>query len=594
MTNVYYDNQGRTTKRIENYVDGKVSDEDDKTTEFGYDGSGHMTSYKAWLNSTDYQETDYLYGVFITDDYVNSNDLLKTEEYPNKSTGAPSTSASDQVGHVYNALGQQIAMTDRNGNIHAYSFDPVGRPTADAVTTLGSGVEGSVRRVETAYDSAGRAYLFTNYDSASSGSVVNQVQRTFNGLGQLTVEYQEAGGAVNTSTSPKVQYAYDEMYGGANESRLVSMTYPNGRQLAYNYSGSDAAISRLSSIGDGTVTLEGYAYLGLDTVVTRSHPESGADLTYVGSGTGDGGDQYVGLDRFGRIVGLSVDSRGAAGLSAGAADPRAAHPPRKGHLQHLHRAGAAGGDRLDVRGLSRPRGADAYRPHRAPARGRAGGGVAQLGFALASEDFFDTVTVGCRRQAETRSSSRALEEKINLRIGDGTLGIALDETTTPEIVEAVWRAFGGKLSYADVEARRRETLPPESEARQRFLTHPVFHAHRSETELLRYMRKLSDRDLALDRAMIPLGSCTMKLNATTRNDPADLAGVRQPCIRSRPPSRPRAITRCSRGSSNGCATSPAMTRSRCSRIPARRANMPGCSRSAPITPRAASRIARSA
>ena len=79
----------------------------------------------------------------------------------------------------------------------------------------------------------------------------------------------------------------------------------------------------------------------------------------------------------GRIVGLSVDSRGAAGLSAGAADPRAAHPPRKGHLQHLHRAGAAGGDRLDVRGLSRPRRADAYRAHGAPARGGAGGGTWQ-------------------------------------------------------------------------------------------------------------------------------------------------------------------------------------------------------------------------
>ena len=79
----------------------------------------------------------------------------------------------------------------------------------------------------------------------------------------------------------------------------------------------------------------------------------------------------------GRIVGLSVDSRGAAGLSAGAADPRAAYPPRKGHLQHLHRAGAAGGDRLDVRGLSRPGGADAYRAHGAPPRRGAGGGTAQ-------------------------------------------------------------------------------------------------------------------------------------------------------------------------------------------------------------------------
>ena len=70
-----------------------------------------------------------------------------------------------------------------------------------------------------------------------------------------------------------------------------------------------------------------------------------------------------------------------------------------------------------------------------------------------------------------------------------------------------------------IEASAREALPAELKRGSAFLTHPVFHAHRSETELLRYMRKLSDRDLALDRAMIPLGSCTMKLNATTEMIP---------------------------------------------------------------------------
>ena len=83
----------------------------------------------------------------------------------------------------------------------------------------------------------------------------------------------------------------------------------------------------------------------------------------------------------------------------------------------------------------------------------------------------------------------------------------------------MWRAFGGKLAYAEIEAGARDGLPTELKRGSAFLTHPVFHAHRSETELLRYMRKLSDRDLALDRAMIPLGSCTMKLNATSEMIP---------------------------------------------------------------------------
>jgi glycine dehydrogenase len=145
-------------------------------------------------------------------------------------------------------------------------------------------------------------------------------------------------------------------------------------------------------------------------------------------------------------------------------------------------------------------------------------GLRKLGFSPQSDAFFDTVTVDAGdKQDEIVARARA--EKINLRIGERTLGIALDETTTPAIVEAVWRAFGGTMSYADVEAGARDTLPAELKRVSAFLTHPVFHAHRSETELLRYMRKLSDRDLALDRAMIPLGSCTMKLNATAEMIP---------------------------------------------------------------------------
>jgi glycine dehydrogenase len=152
-----------------------------------------------------------------------------------------------------------------------------------------------------------------------------------------------------------------------------------------------------------------------------------------------------------------------------------------------------------------------------------GAGLKQLGFAPTSDMFFDTITlnVGDKQRSIV---ARALDEKINLRIGEGTLGIALDETTTDALVEALWRAFGGTLVYAEVAAGVREALPAVLKRTSPFLTHPVFHAHRSETELLRYMRKLSDRDLALDRAMIPLGSCTMKLNATTEMIPLTWPG----------------------------------------------------------------------
>ncbi|WP_368509095.1 aminomethyl-transferring glycine dehydrogenase [Bradyrhizobium lupini] len=145
-------------------------------------------------------------------------------------------------------------------------------------------------------------------------------------------------------------------------------------------------------------------------------------------------------------------------------------------------------------------------------------GLRKLGFALQSDSFFDTLSVdaGAKR---TEVVARAAAEKINLGAGETALRIALDETTTPATVEAVWRAFGGQLAYAEIDATTREALPETLKRATSFLTHPVFHAHRSETEMLRYMRKLSDRDLALDRAMIPLGSCTMKLNATTEMMP---------------------------------------------------------------------------
>jgi RHS repeat-associated protein len=184
----------------------------------------------------------------------------------------------------------------------------LGRPVADAVSTLGTGVEGTVRRMETAYDGQGNGYLFTNYDAAASGNVVNQVQRTFNGLGQLTTEYQEHSGSVNTGTSLNVQYGYSfvSTSGGPNHSRLTSMTYPDGRVLNFNYSsGLDANISRISSISDTSATLEAYTYVGLGTDIKRAHAQPGVDLTYIkqtGESNGDAGDQYTGLDRFGRVV----------------------------------------------------------------------------------------------------------------------------------------------------------------------------------------------------------------------------------------------------------------------------------------------------
>ena len=220
----------------------------------------------------------------------------------------------------------------------------------------------------------------------------------------------------------------------------------------------------------------------------------------------------------GRIVGLSVDSRGAPAYRL-ALQTREQHIRREKATSNICTAQVLLAVIASMYAVYHgPEGLTyiARTLHRRAAVLAAG--LRQLGFAPLNEAFFDTVTVADSGKAKD-ILARASKENINLRFEGDIISIALDETTTPEIVEAVWRAFGGKLSYAEVEKDAREALPPDLKRASKFLTHAVFHSHRSETEMLRYMRKLSDRDLALDRAMIPLGSCTMKLNATTEMVP---------------------------------------------------------------------------
>ncbi|GGJ30355.1 aminomethyl-transferring glycine dehydrogenase [Paenarthrobacter histidinolovorans] len=134
----------------------------------------------------------------------------------------------------------------------------------------------------------------------------------------------------------------------------------------------------------------------------------------------------------------------------------------------------------------------------------------KAGRELVSDSFFDTLTVRVPGKAD-KVIAAAEARGINLRIIDAdTVGVSVDETTTPEVLSAVAVAFGAG-PVGDAEGFE---LPASVVRTSDFLQHPVFNTHRSETQLLRYIRKLSDRDLALDRTMIPLGSCTMKLNAT--------------------------------------------------------------------------------
>ena len=144
-------------------------------------------------------------------------------------------------------------------------------------------------------------------------------------------------------------------------------------------------------------------------------------------------------------------------------------------------------------------------------------GLEELGFTTGTAPCFDTlsVTIPAEATAELLASARARE--INFRAIDSThIGISLDETTTPVDVEEILQIFGAQTRLENVSARE---IPIDLQRKSAYLTHPVFNSYHSETEMLRYIHKLQTKDLSLVNAMIPLGSCTMKLNATAEMVP---------------------------------------------------------------------------
>ncbi|MCL3881140.1 aminomethyl-transferring glycine dehydrogenase [Marivita sp. GX14005] len=219
----------------------------------------------------------------------------------------------------------------------------------------------------------------------------------------------------------------------------------------------------------------------------------------------------------GRIVGVSIDSHGnrAYRLSL---QTREQHIRREKATSNVCTAQALlavmAGFYAVFHGPDGLR-AIAQRVHRKTVR--LARGLEAAGFRIEPEHFFDTITVdvGLLQQGVLRA---AVREGVNLRaVGETRIGITLDERTRSETIEAVWRAFG--LLRKDDDLAAEYCLPDQLLRQSAYLQHDVFHMNRAETEMMRYMRRLADRDLALDRAMIPLGSCTMKLNSAAEMMP---------------------------------------------------------------------------
>lgn len=219
----------------------------------------------------------------------------------------------------------------------------------------------------------------------------------------------------------------------------------------------------------------------------------------------------------GRLVGVSIDSHGNRAYRL-ALQTREQHIRREKATSNVCTAQALLAVMAGFYAVFHgPKGlkAIAQRIHRKTVR--LAKGLEAAGFVVEPDVYFDTITVdvGLLQRGVLQS---AVQQGVNLRrVGKTKVGITLDELTRPATIEAVWKAFGLVQNDDDYTAEYR--LPENLIRESAYLQHDVFHMNRAETEMMRYMRRLADRDLALDRAMIPLGSCTMKLNSAAEMMP---------------------------------------------------------------------------
>ncbi|MEN9741869.1 MAG: hypothetical protein RIR66_825 [Actinomycetota bacterium] len=312
------------------------------------------------------------------------------------------------------------------------------------------------------------------------------------------------------------------------------LSHPDAFGLLLSYPGSSGKVRNIESViakAHAADVLVGVCTDLLSLTLLKSPGELGADIAVgsaqrfgvpMGFGGPHAGFMAVknGLERSmpGRLVGVSVDADGKKAYRL-ALQTREQHIRRDKATSNICTAQVLLAVMASMYAVYHgPVGLTeiARKVHR-NARALAAG-LIRAGLDVQSE-FFDTVQVKVPGKA-SEVLSAAYARGISLwEVDADTIQMSVDETTTPEVIEQVWQTFASAIkgdypvTFADVDTS--ENIPTALQRKSEFLTHPTFNAHHSETAMLRYIRSLSDKDVALDRSMIPLGSCTMKLNATT-------------------------------------------------------------------------------
>jgi glycine dehydrogenase len=304
------------------------------------------------------------------------------------------------------------------------------------------------------------------------------------------------------------------------------------------YPGVNGVVRDLKPIGDAVHARGGMVIVAADllalTLITPPG-EMGADIAVgntqrFGMPMGNGGPHAAYLatrDEFkrsmpGRLVGVSVDVHGAPAYRL-ALQTREQHIRREKATSNICTAQVLPAVVASMYAVYHgPEGLTRIARRVASYTAALASGLQQLGCTLLNSSAFDTVQIDTGTKTDTVMQA-ARDAGYNLRRASATsIGITLDETTTRADLSALWALFAGHQTLPGFDRFEKgiaSLIPPSLARTSAFLTHPVFNRHHSETDMLRYIRSLADKDLALDRTMIPLGSCTMKLNATSEMIP---------------------------------------------------------------------------
>jgi glycine dehydrogenase len=318
-----------------------------------------------------------------------------------------------------------------------------------------------------------------------------------------------------------------------NPQKLIELKEETYFGALLQYPGNDGAVIDFSRVIEGIHNQNGLAVMATDLLsltILKSPGEMGADIA-IGSSQrfgvplGFGGPHAAFMatkEKYkrslpGRLVGASVDASGKTAYRL-ALQTREQHIRREKATSNICTAQAL----LAIMAgfYAAYHGPEGLKQIAQSVRSKANAlakKINELGYDLRSSVFFDTISIHTKSQTQEIFSA-ANDQLINIRMLDEDhISISLDETTTNQEVNKIVKLF--KPNERKEKVIMSFDLPADLQRSSEYLTHPVFHMYRTETEMLRYIRKLCDKDIALDRAMIPLGSCTMKLNATSEMIP---------------------------------------------------------------------------